>query len=190
MGDVGCSYSRFADCVRERHEHAVRPRRIASKRTRDSRSAGSNTLAACQADVDRKSRSRGIRSGRWSSSSVLERRYADARPGCAAGRVRIAVLDSIYNRRARTRVHCRHNSGRDARFRSRSGANQCSQQRSRDDEGRRARQQQSVGQHYHAASRDRTDRTDRRTVDCGNTRDQFDQKSASARLRLRRERDL
>ena len=39
-----------------------------------------------------------------------------------------------------TRVHCRHNSGRDDRFRSRSGINQCSQQRSRDDEGRRARQ--------------------------------------------------
>ena len=90
LGDVGCSHSGFADCVRERHEHAVRPRRIASKRTRDSRSAGSNTLANRQADVDRKSRSRGIRSGRWSSSSVLERRYADARPGCAAGRVRIA----------------------------------------------------------------------------------------------------
>ena len=48
--------------------------RIASKRTRDSRRAGSDTLATRQADVDRKSGGRGIRSGRWSSSSLLERR--------------------------------------------------------------------------------------------------------------------
>jgi predicted permease len=38
--------------------------------------------------------------------------------------------------------------------------------------------------------RDRPDRTHRRAADCGNTGDQVDTKSASARLRLRRERDL
>ena len=105
LGDVGCSHSRFTDRVRERHEHAVRPGRIASKRTRDSRRAGSDTLATRQADVDRKFGGRGIRSSRWSSFGLLERRLADPRHGRAAGWVRIAVLDSIYNRRAGTRVH-------------------------------------------------------------------------------------
>ena len=105
LGDVGRSHSRFADRVRERDEHAVRPRRIASKRTGDSRRARSDTLATRQANVDRKSGGRGIRRGRWSSSGLLERRFADARHGRAAGRVRIAVLDSIYDRRARARVH-------------------------------------------------------------------------------------
>lgn len=41
--------------MRERHEHAVRPGRIASKRIGDSRRARGDTLAPRQADVDRKS---------------------------------------------------------------------------------------------------------------------------------------
>ena len=81
LGDVGRGNSRFADRVRERHEHAVRPGCIASKRTRDSRRAGGDTLATCQADVDRKFGGRGIRSSRWSSFGLLERRLADPRHG-------------------------------------------------------------------------------------------------------------
>ena len=45
LGDVGCGHSGFTDRVRERHEHAVRPGRIASKRTGDSGRARGNTLA-------------------------------------------------------------------------------------------------------------------------------------------------
>ena len=47
LGNVRRGNSRFADRVRERDEHAVRPGRIASKRTRDSRRARGDALATC-----------------------------------------------------------------------------------------------------------------------------------------------
>ena len=140
LGDVGRGNSRFTDRVRERHEHAVRPGCIASKRTRDSRRARGDTLATCQANVDRKFGGRGTRSSRWSSFGLLERGLADPRHGRAAIWVRIAVLDSIYNRRAGVGVHRRDNPGHDDRFRPSPGTGQCPQQRSRDDERRRPRQ--------------------------------------------------
>ena len=54
--------------------------------------------------------------------------------------VRIAVLDSIYNRRAGVGIHRRDNLRHDDRLRLGPGTDQCAQQRSRDDERRRSRQ--------------------------------------------------
>ena len=79
LGHVGCGHSRFTDRVRERHEYAVRPGRIASKRIGDSRRTRSDTLETRQADVDRKSGGRSIRRSRGSSSGLLGRRLADPR---------------------------------------------------------------------------------------------------------------
>ena len=79
LGDVGCGHSRSADRVRERHEYAVRPGRIASKRIGDSRRIRGDTLETRQADVDRKSGGRSIRRSRGSSFGLLGRRLVNPR---------------------------------------------------------------------------------------------------------------
>jgi hypothetical protein len=111
-----------------------------SKRIGDSRRTRGNTLETCQADVDRKSGDRGIRSSRGSSPGLLGRRLADPRHGRPPVGVRIALLDSIYDRRPGARLHRRNNLGRDDRFRSRPGNSQCPQQCGWDNERRRPRQ--------------------------------------------------
>ncbi len=78
--------------MRERHEYAVRPGRIAGKRIGDSRRIRGDTLETRQADVDRKSGGRGIRRSRGSSFGLLGRRLADPRHRRSAARVRIALL--------------------------------------------------------------------------------------------------
>ena len=114
---LGRGHSRFADRVRERDEHAVRPRCVAGKRTGDSRRARRDALATREANVDRKFGGRGIRSSRWSSLGLLERRLVDPRDERAAISVALPywVRFTIDGRvLAFTR---RDNPGRDDRFR-------------------------------------------------------------------------
>ena len=79
LGDARRRHSGVADRVRERDEHAIRPRGVARERTGDSRRAGRDSLAAGAANVDRKFRGRGTRSGRGNSPRLLGGRYVHAR---------------------------------------------------------------------------------------------------------------
>ena len=169
--------------MRECDEHAIWPRGSTGQGTGDPRRTRRDLLEACSPNANRKPCRCDIRSSSRCAPGLLGGRYAGA--GVQRLAVSIAILDSIYDRRARARVHSRHHAGCDNRFRSGSGVDQRSPQRRRDDEGRRPRQQQPASQPYHACACHRTNRVDRCAFDRGDARNEIDSESAQARLRLR-----
>ena len=73
-----------------------------------------------------------------------------------------SLLDQVHDRRQGPRLHPRRGPLRDARFRARARLARRPRERLRDDEGRRARQQQPARQCHHPRPRRRPDRDDGR----------------------------
>src|SRR6266513_1577092 len=136
LGHAGRGHSRFANRVRERNEHAVRPGGAACKRTGDSGRARCDQMATGPADVDRESGRGCIRSVFWNPPRLLGSGFVYAHDERSA--VSFAILDSIHDLRARARVHRGHHGRGHHRIRSCPSSPQRSRQSGRNDERGRA----------------------------------------------------
>ena len=75
LGNAGRGHSRFADRLRERDEHAVRPCCIAGKRTGDSWCTGRDAVETRATNVDGESGGRGVRGHRGRDHRLLGHRF-------------------------------------------------------------------------------------------------------------------